>query len=188
MALNPIGAAALTPFSPPQDRAGKGKSGAVGASTTKPGAQSLTPEQQREVAKLKQRDAEVRRHEQAHVAAGGQYVTGGPTYSFATGPDGRRYATGGEVSIDVSPARDPEATIRKMQVVRRAALAPAEPSGQDRQVAAQASQNEIRARQELAKQGQAEAGAASTAEPSGAARRYAPATDTPEASTLSLSA
>lgn len=137
--------------------------------------------------KLKQRDAEVRRHEQAHVAAGGQYVTGGPTYSYATGPDGRRYATGGEVSIDVSPARDPEATIRKMQVVRRAALAPAEPSGQDRQVAAQASQNEIRARQELAKQNQTESGKGVGSAPS-AVRGYGAAADASAVPELSLSA
>ena len=45
----------------------------------------------------------------------------------------------GEVSIDKSPVRgDPQATIEKMQQVRRAALAPAQPSGQDRQVAAEA--------------------------------------------------
>ena len=74
------------------------------------------------------RDREVRQHEQAHVAAGGTSVTGGPTYSDTRGPDGRRYAVGGEGQIDSAPvADDPAATIRKMQV-RSAALAPAEPS------------------------------------------------------------
>lgn len=111
----------------------------------------LTPEEQREVTKLKQRDREVRQHEQAHVAAGGQYVRGGADFEYTTGPDNRRYATGGEVNIDVSTERTPEATIRKMQVVRRAAMAPPQPSPQDRRVAAQAAQNEARARQELAR-------------------------------------
>jgi hypothetical protein len=48
----------------------------------------------------------------------------------------------------MSPERTPEATIHKMQQVRRAALAPAEPSGTDRAAAAQASQIEARARME----------------------------------------
>ncbi|MEJ2153906.1 MAG: putative metalloprotease CJM1_0395 family protein [Desulfobacteraceae bacterium] len=42
----------------------------------------------------------------------------------------------------------PDATIRKMQQIRRAALAPAQPSGTDRAVAAQAAQIEAQARME----------------------------------------
>ena len=58
------------------------------------------------------------------------------------GPDGNRYAIGGEVSIDVAPVDgDPEATIAKMEIVKAAALAPAEPSAQDRKVAAIAERN-----------------------------------------------
>lgn len=120
------------------------------------GDEELTKEEQREVQELKQRDTEVRRHEQAHIAAGGRYARGGAHYEYTTGPDGRQYASGGEVSIDVSAARTPEATIAKAQVVRRAALAPAQPSGQDRQVAAAASQMETEARMEIAKERQEE--------------------------------
>jgi len=113
----------------------------------------LTPDQQRRVTELKSRDREVRSHEQAHLAAAGPYARGGPTYEYSIGPDGRQYAVGGEVQIDVSPvADDPEATIRKAQVVRAAASAPAEPSGQDRQVAAAAAQMEANARAELQQQ------------------------------------
>ncbi len=104
------------------------------------------------VAELRQRDREVRAHEAAHAAAGGAYVRGGPSFQYTRGPDGRLYAVGGEVQIDVSPVSgDPEATIAKMQVVRRAALAPARPSAQDRAVAARAAQAEMRARMELAR-------------------------------------
>ncbi|MFG0382231.1 putative metalloprotease CJM1_0395 family protein [Pseudomonas sp. zbq_18] len=107
-------------------------------------------QEQLEIAELVSRDREVRAHEQAHAAVGGSYA-GAPTYSFKTGPDGRRYAVGGEVSIDTSPIpNDPEATLRKMEVVIRAALAPAEPSAQDRRVAAQASVQAAEARVELA--------------------------------------
>lgn len=106
--------------------------------------------EQLEIAKLSKRDQEVRAHEQAHAAVGGRY-TGAPTYTYTRGPDGRRYAVGGEVSIDSGPiANDPEATLRKMEVVLRAALAPAEPSPQDLRVAAQAQVTMAQARAELA--------------------------------------
>jgi len=104
---------------------------------------------------LKRRDAEVRAHEMAHLAAGAGLVTGGASYTYQIGPDGQRYAIGGEVQIDVSPVPgDPEATIRKMQQVRRAALAPADPSPQDRAVAAMASQIEAQARIEASQMAQ----------------------------------
>src|SRR5690606_31300687 len=106
------------------------------------------------IRELKQRDQEVRAHEQAHAAIGGQYA-GAATFSYQLGPDGVRYAVGGEVSIDVSKvANDPQSTLDKMQQVQRAALAPAEPSSQDRQVAAQASQIAAQALSEIATQQQ----------------------------------
>lgn len=116
------------------------------------GPDGLTQEEQEVVEELKQRDAEVRRHEQSHKAVGGQYA-GSISYTYQSGPDGRRYAVGGEVPIETGPvAGDPEATIRKLEQVRRAALAPAEPSSADQAVAAQASQGIQQARAELAQQ------------------------------------
>ena len=104
------------------------------------------------VTKLKATDREVRAHERAHATAGGQHA-GAPSYEYQRGPDGRRYAVGGEVPIDTSPVPgDPEATIDKMEIVKRAALAPAEPSGQDRYVAAQADAKKLKAQAELAQQ------------------------------------
>ena len=98
---------------------------------------------------LKDRDTEVRQHEQAHHAAGGS-TTGLPSYSFTTGPDGIRYATDGEVSVDLSIKQgDPAGTIVKMQQVKAAALAPADPSIQDLRVAASASQITLQAQAEL---------------------------------------
>lgn len=122
--------------------------------------EELTRDEQQEVDKLQARDREVRAHEQAHVAAGGQYVRGGISYDYQRGPDGRNYAVGGHVNIDVSEARTPEATIVKMQQVKRAALAPAEPSGADRAVAAAAGQKEQQARAELLKEQQEAVGEA----------------------------
>ncbi len=132
--------------------------------TTKPGAiknnfqKELSEEERKIVEELRNRDREVRAHENAHKAAAGAYATGGPTYTYQTGPDGKRYAIGGEVQIDTSEVpNDPEATIRKAQTIRRAALAPAEPSSQDQRVAAQARVIENRARQELTKERREEA-------------------------------
>lgn len=101
--------------------------------------QGLTEEELQLVEKLKLRDAEVKSHEMAHIAAGGQYITSGAKLEFQKGPDGRDYAVGGEVSIDTSPIPgDPEATAQKMRQIQHAALAPASPSSQDRKVASKA--------------------------------------------------
>ncbi len=106
---------------------------------------------EQKVQELKDRDREVRAHEQAHASVGGQYA-GSPSYEFETGPDGRQYAVGGEVSIDISEASDPEDTLRKMQQVRAAALAPNEPSPQDLRVAGEASRKAQEARADIARE------------------------------------
>jgi hypothetical protein len=127
-------------------------------------ADTLSEAEQRQVAELKERDREVRAHEMAHVAAGAGLVTRGATYTYQTGPDGQRYAIGGEVGIDTSPGRTPEETLAKAERIRAAALAPAEPSGQDRQVAAQASRMAVDARLEIARR-EFEQGCAGTQAP-----------------------
>ncbi|BED90572.1 hypothetical protein PspMM1_30400 [Pseudoalteromonas sp. MM1] len=110
--------------------------------------QQLELEQQ-QIKELKARDTEVRVHEQAHASVGGQYA-GSPSYEYQRGPDGTNYAVGGEVQIDVSVIPgDPQATIDKMQTVRAAALAPAEPSSADRAIAADATQKMAAAQAEL---------------------------------------
>ena len=112
----------------------------------------LLQQTQREVRALASRDREVRAHEQAHAAAGGPYASH-PHYNYTQGPNGVRYATSGHVNIDVSEVPgDAEATLAKMQTVVRAALAPAEPSAQDRAVAAKASALAAQARGEVAQE------------------------------------
>lgn len=92
-----------------------------------------------ELRELRIRDREVRAHEQAHAAVAGSLARGGPSYDYQRGPDGRQYAVGGSVSIDTSAVSgDPKATLDKAQQIKRAALAPAQPSAQDRAVAAAA--------------------------------------------------
>src|SRR5690606_10364040 len=53
-------------------------------------ADTLSEAEQRQVAKLKERDREVRAHEMAHVAAGAGLVTRGASYTYQTGPDSQR--------------------------------------------------------------------------------------------------
>jgi hypothetical protein len=116
----------------------------------------LTPEEQRQLSELQQRDREVKAHELAHKSVAGRYVTGG-SFTYQSGPDGRRYAIGGEVTIDNSQGNTPEETLRKAELIRRAALAPADPSPQDYRVASQANLMIAEARTEIRTERQEEA-------------------------------
>ena len=111
----------------------------------------LTDDEQSEVEQLKARDTEVRAHEQAHQSAGGSYA-GSPQYEYKTGPDGNKYITDGHVNIDIGKESTPEKTIEKMRTVISAAHAPAQPSGQDLKVAAEAQQKMSEAQQELSEE------------------------------------
>jgi hypothetical protein len=112
----------------------------------------LSLEEQQQVEQLKQRDQKVKAHEQAHMAAGGDLVQGGSSYTYEQGPDGKNYAVGGEVRIDTSKEDTPEVTMEKMRRVQRSALAPADPSATDRAAAAKAYQQESNARLEIEKE------------------------------------
>jgi hypothetical protein len=113
-------------------------------------ATALSREELAEVSRLRAIDHRVRAHEQAHLAAAGPYAAAGPSYQYATGPDHLRYAVAGEVQIDSSPVPDdPQATVEKMLTVIAAANAPADPSPEDRQVAAQAARELAQAQAEL---------------------------------------
>ena len=118
--------------------------------------QELTPQQQQQVDELAQIDRQVHQHEQAHISAGGDLITGGPNYSYTYGPDGKQYATGGEVGIDTAAEKKPEANIAKGQHIQAAALAPADPSPQDYQVASIGNQLEAQGRGDLIRQQQQE--------------------------------
>lgn len=133
----------------PADSASKNRESDRTEETTE-NSQGLSGDELKGLTELKARDREVRTHEAAHQAVGGQYA-GAMSLTYQRGPDGAQYAVGGEVSIDLSPVQgDPQVTIQKMQTVRAAAMAPAEPSGQDRAVAAQAMQIMLQAQSELA--------------------------------------
>ena len=137
------------PFEQQKDNASDESAGKQDAQDKQQSEQQLA--QQQEIDELEARDREVRTHEQAHAAAGGHYA-GSPNYEYTTGPDNKRYVTDGEVSIDVSELATPEQTLRKMQQVRTAALAPAQPSEQDLKVASEAAQKAAEARNQIAQE------------------------------------
>jgi len=112
---------------------------------------TLSEEEKQTVDQLRKRDTQVRRHEQAHLVAAGQHAIGSAQYTYQIGPDGQRYAIGGEVQVDMAPVRgDPDATLRKAQQLQQAALAPVDPSGADRNAAMAAAQMVQQARQQIA--------------------------------------
>ncbi|KAA0593552.1 MULTISPECIES: putative metalloprotease CJM1_0395 family protein [Azospirillum] len=136
----------------PLRRDGKDTAGAQDGKSGSTDSVTLSDAAQQQVQKLKQADTSVRQHEAAHQAAGGAHA-GGASFTFTRGPDGKNYATAGEVPIDVSPESEPAATVAKMEQVKAAALAPADPSPQDLRVAAQANAAKLQAQSEQRRQG-----------------------------------
>ena len=109
----------------------------------------LNIKEQQQIQKLRQRDSEVRQHELAHKTTGGRYA-GNITYTYEEGPDGRRYAVGGSVSMNISAEPgEPQKTVEKAEQVRKAALAPAQPSAQDLKIAAKAARMKMEAKAKL---------------------------------------
>jgi len=116
----------------------------------------LTTEDQREITLLQRVDQKVRAHEQAHLNAAQGLAVSGADFKYQIGPDAMRYAVAGEVTIETSREDEPEETIDKGNKIIRAALAPADPSPQDRSVAAYAQQMIYEAQAELIRESYAQ--------------------------------
>lgn len=140
----------------PASESGSEKQGASGEDKQRredpAGDRELSEEEKQEVRELEQRDREVRQHEQAHQAAAGHLAQGGANYEYEQGPDGRQYATGGDVSVQVGGGSTAEERLRNAEKAERAAMAPAEPSPQDRKVAAEARAQATEAKRDLQQQ------------------------------------
>jgi hypothetical protein len=91
----------------------------------------LTAEEKTAIDRLRQRDGQVRQEEQAHAGTAG--AAAGPiSYTYATGPDGRQYAVGGEVSVRLSnPSGDPAQYAQAAVRLSAAAHAAHNPSAAD---------------------------------------------------------
>lgn len=108
----------------------------------------LSQDEQRVVNELQATDTHVRAHEAAHMAAGGG-LTSPASFSYEKGPDNKMYAVAGEVGISTGEGNSPQETLAKAQQIRRAALAPSDPSPQDLKVAAKAASMEMSARMQI---------------------------------------
>jgi hypothetical protein len=113
------------------------------------GKDEFSEEDLRKIEELKKIDKKVHTHEQAHLSAAGGYARGGANYDYITGPDGNRYANAGHVNLDTGKEKTPEATIKKANVIQKAALAPADPSPADKQIAANAAKMASDAQKEI---------------------------------------
>jgi hypothetical protein len=111
---------------------------------------AATEEDEDLVNRLKSRNSDVLAHEASHLAGAGAYAKGGASYTYQIGPDGKPYAIGGEVNIDMTAVPgNPRATIAKMMAIRAAAMAPDDPSPEDAAVASAAAEIEAQARTQL---------------------------------------
>lgn len=84
---------------------------------------------------LRTADAGVRSHERQHHFAAGGLASGAPRYEFTQGPDGKLYATEGEVRISMTLTNDPEKAARDTAGFFIAATAPGDASSADVSVA-----------------------------------------------------
>jgi hypothetical protein len=105
------------------------------------------------IQKLQSIDIAVKTHEKTHQLILGGYASSGIQYSYIILPSGEKYAIGGSVGVDLKPVPgNPEETIRKMRIIRSAALGPLTPSSPDKRIAAKAYQLEMQAQRELERQ------------------------------------
>jgi len=91
--------------------------------------------------KFKNKDAEIRTHEQAHASIG--HTTSPISYNYQEGPDGKMYAVGGSVRLDTSIPDDPNAAMLKLDMLQKAASASINPSSADNAISSQANLNKM---------------------------------------------
>ena len=91
--------------------------------------------------KFRNKDSEVRTHEQAHASIG--HTTSPISYNYQEGPDGKMYAVGGSVRLDTSIPDDPKAAAFKLDMIQKAASGPSNLSSADGAIASQSNLNKI---------------------------------------------
>lgn len=96
---------------------------------------------ERVLSRYKQSDAQIRLHEQTHSAASSYAST--PDYDYSVGPDGKLYATGGEVRVDTSIPKDKEAAAHKLSEIDNISSAPNDLSAADAQISRTANLNKL---------------------------------------------
>ena len=88
---------------------------------------------QRVLNKFKNKDNEIRTHEQTHASLG--TTTAPINYNFQVGPDGKLYAMGGSVRFDTSIPSNPENARVKLEELKDASSSVSPLSGADASIA-----------------------------------------------------
>jgi len=96
---------------------------------------------QRVLNRLKNRDNEVKTHEQLHSSLA--TTTTPISYNYQVGPDGKLYAVGGSVRFDTAIPKDETAAIQKLDELQKAASAPEGLSRADSSIASAANLNKL---------------------------------------------
>ncbi|MDC0932407.1 putative metalloprotease CJM1_0395 family protein [Arcobacteraceae bacterium] len=91
--------------------------------------------------KFRNKDSEIRTHEQAHASIG--HTTSPISYNYQEGPDGKMYAVGGSVRLDTSIPDEPTAAAFKLEMIQKAALGVTNLSSADGAIASQSNLNKI---------------------------------------------
>lgn len=96
---------------------------------------------QRVLSRFKNKDNEVRTHEQLHAS---KATTTTPiNYSYQAGPDGKLYAVGGYVRFDTSIPKDEAQAMQKLNELQRASTAPKDLSSADSSIAQRSNLNKL---------------------------------------------
>jgi len=114
-----------------------------------PGPGEQDSSEQRVIEQLKARDREVRQHEASHSTNPELVKIGAASFDYTIGPDGKAYATGGKVTLSTGGAGTPEEALRKAEALKKAAMAPGEPSSKDFQAMNAAVAMEMEARNRI---------------------------------------
>ena len=109
--------------------------------------EELSTDQLKSVKKKREFDKALTKHEEDHHTVAADLARSGPLYEMETGEDGQEYRKSGKVMIDTGITESDEKTVKKMQQVRAAALAPdgnqlAPLSDADKRIAAEATEKE----------------------------------------------
>lgn len=96
---------------------------------------------QRVLNKFKNKDSEIRTHEQTH--ASGAATTSAINYNYQVGPDGKLYAMGGSVRFDTSIPNDPQSAKIKLEQLKDASSSVSSMSGADSSIAQTANLNKM---------------------------------------------
>lgn len=105
--------------------------------------------EQKVIDELKRRDKEVRAHEAVHGSDPRLVKIGAAQFDYTIGPDGKAYATGGRVTLSTGNSRTPEEALSKAEALKKAAMAPGEPSSKDFQALNSAAAMEFEARHRI---------------------------------------